>query len=291
MAVHMLLLAGLIWAGCRKDGAPADQPTEPGAPPPDPAGPAASEAPTPLGAKASKASEGTGADQLLPPKNPDEACAQVIVVAWKGAEHAAEPVTRDRQGAQVRAAELLAKAKADPDFAALAKANSDASSSGPRGGNIGTYTRENWPAVYQPIREAIFRLKVNEVAAQPLQTPFGYVLARRCAVERARARHILVRYKGAEKAGDDITRSRKEAEKLARHLQVQAAAPGADFSALAREHSEDSSAQRGGDIGSPARGTLAPAFEQALFGLKPGQVSAVVETSFGFHIIQRPAGE
>jgi peptidyl-prolyl cis-trans isomerase C len=61
---------------------------------------------------------------------------------------------------------------------------------------------------------------------------------------------------------------------------------GADFGAVAKKYSQDSSAVNGGDLGFVARGQTVPQFEQAAFALQPNQVSAVVETPFGFHIIK-----
>jgi peptidyl-prolyl cis-trans isomerase C len=61
---------------------------------------------------------------------------------------------------------------------------------------------------------------------------------------------------------------------------------GGDFAALARERSNDSSAQNGGDLGFIPRGQTVPAFEEAAFKLKPGGVSGIVETQFGFHIVK-----
>lgn len=61
---------------------------------------------------------------------------------------------------------------------------------------------------------------------------------------------------------------------------------GGDFAALAKERSNDSSGQNGGDLGFIAKGQTVPPFDAAAFKLKPGSVSGVVETQFGFHIIK-----
>ena len=93
--------------------------------------------------------------------------------------------------------------------------------------------------------------------------------------EQATLRHILVR-------------EAEQAEALRAELEA-----GGDFIALAREHSIDPTAQRGGDLGAVRRGRMDPAFDQAAFALaQPGDLSPVVRTRFGFHIIQlveRPA--
>lgn len=99
--------------------------------------------------------------------------------------------------------------------------------------------------------------------------------------EQIRASHILFR-------GDDA-RTRAAVVLLALRE------PGADFAALAREHSEDpGSGSRGGDLGWFGRGKMVKAFDDAAFALKPGELSGLVESDFGFHIIRldehRPAG-
>jgi peptidyl-prolyl cis-trans isomerase C len=98
--------------------------------------------------------------------------------------------------------------------------------------------------------------------------------------ERARARHILVQ---VAKDDDEKARAAKraKAEGLLKQLQG-----GADFEELARKSSDCPSAQNGGDLGFFERGQMVPAFETAAFALKPGELSGVVETQFGFHVIR-----
>jgi peptidyl-prolyl cis-trans isomerase D len=98
--------------------------------------------------------------------------------------------------------------------------------------------------------------------------------------EEVHARHIL--FKVAPDASDaDKAAARKKAEDV-----LAKAKGGADFAALAKEFSQDSTAETGGDLGSFGRGVMTPPFETAAFALEPGQVSEIVETQFGFHIIK-----
>jgi peptidyl-prolyl cis-trans isomerase C len=94
-----------------------------------------------------------------------------------------------------------------------------------------------------------------------------------------RASHILIRPAGFDED------SKKKARAQAEDLMKQARA-GADFADLARKHSADGSAQQGGDLGFFTKGSMVPAFSDAAFALKPGEVGDVVETQFGFHVIK-----
>ena len=99
--------------------------------------------------------------------------------------------------------------------------------------------------------------------------------------EVLRARHIAVRVpEGTAAAKKDELR--KKADALLARVRA-----GKDFAAVARQSSEDTgSAAKGGELRPFGRGQLAPAFEQAAFALKKDEVSPVVETPFGFHIIK-----
>lgn len=226
------------------------------------------------------------APQLQDPKDPNEACGQMIVVAYKGAKFADDAISRDKAAAAARAAELLNRVKGGEDFAVLAKGESDAPSSAPRGGIMGTHTRDEWPEIHGALEQPLFGLKVHELAAEPIEADYGYVLLRRCPVEKANSRHILVRYKGAKRAEAKIKRSKAEAKARAEEL-LGKLQGGADFAELAKKESDDSSGERGGDIGPQGRGRLSVAYEEALFGLNAGEKSGVIESDFGFHIIER----
>jgi hypothetical protein len=103
--------------------------------------------------------------------------------------------------------------------------------------------------------------------------------------ERARASHILIAYQGATRSS--ATRPKDEAKKLAEQLLARVRA-GQDFAKLATDHSDDTTAKaRGGDLGFFDRTRMVKPFADAAFALKPGEVSAVVETEFGFHVIKR----
>lgn len=104
--------------------------------------------------------------------------------------------------------------------------------------------------------------------------------------KEVKASHILIAYKGSERANPDVKRSKKEAEKEAQRLAGEAADDPDAFGDLAKEFSDGPSGSKGGDLGFFGPNMMAKAFEEAAFGLPVGGVSGVVETEFGFHIIK-----
>jgi NIMA-interacting peptidyl-prolyl cis-trans isomerase 1 len=101
------------------------------------------------------------------------------------------------------------------------------------------------------------------------------------------ARHILVMHSKSKEKPESITRTREEALKRAQECLLKVRS-GADWNGLVKEYSDEpGSDDRHGDLGLFARGQMVKAFSEAAFNLRIGQISEVVETPYGFHIIQR----
>jgi hypothetical protein len=101
------------------------------------------------------------------------------------------------------------------------------------------------------------------------------------------AQHLLVAYKGAKRAPKGVTRSKTEAKARAQEALTKVRS-GAPFEDVVKQYSDDQgSAERLGSLGKFHKSDMDPAFSGAAFALKVGEVSDVVETPFGFHVIKR----
>jgi peptidyl-prolyl cis-trans isomerase D len=99
--------------------------------------------------------------------------------------------------------------------------------------------------------------------------------------EEVKVRHILIKVDAGADPKVDAA-AKQKAEDLLKQIKG-----GADFAALAKANSDDpGSKEQGGELGMIQRGVTVPAFEKAAFGLEPGQISDVIKTQFGYHIIK-----
>jgi peptidyl-prolyl cis-trans isomerase D len=103
--------------------------------------------------------------------------------------------------------------------------------------------------------------------------------------EQRRASHILIAVKGGA-SEEEKRKARQHAEAILAKLR---AAPGSFAEVAKKESADPGSASKGGDLGFFSRGMMVGPFEDAVFQLKPGQTSGVVETDFGYHIIKLTA--
>ncbi|PIF01014.1 MAG: peptidylprolyl isomerase [Maribacter sp.] len=101
----------------------------------------------------------------------------------------------------------------------------------------------------------------------------------------AKASHILISWKGSKSAGENVTRTKEEAEAKAKELLAEAKKKDAVFVQLARDNSDGPSAPKGGDLGYFQEGAMVADFNDFVFGNNAGTIG-LVETDFGFHIIK-----
>jgi peptidyl-prolyl cis-trans isomerase SurA len=187
------------------------------------------------------------------------------------------------EAAHVKAEKARAEASASGDFAKIAATYSDAADA-LQGGSLGWRTQDRVPELFA---SELLRMKPGDVS-EVFRSPAGFhvlkLVDRRGAdastapVTQTRLRHILVR------AGDTV--SEAEARRRLLDLRERILDGKGDFAELARVHSDDATAARGGELDWLFPGDTVPEFERAYQELKIGEVSQPVRTPFGYHLIQ-----
>jgi len=185
------------------------------------------------------------------------------------------------QARRARAEEAHAQLKKGADFRQIAVAYSEAPDA-LQGGSMGWRQATRLPTLFT---DALRALRPGELSPI-LRSANGFHILKLndrrgggapVIVQQTHARHILV--KTNELVSESEARNRLLA--LKERLENKA-----DFAALARAHSEDASATRGGDLGWLSPGDTVPEFERAMNALKPGEIGGPVQTPFGWHLIQ-----
>jgi len=173
------------------------------------------------------------------------------------------------------------------DFARLATLHSDAPDAS-QGGQMGWFL----PGSLSPRFTPVFDLSVNDVS-QPIRSPRGFHIftvtkerqhqpkVHAEAYDQVHARHILLKLTD-EMTDEEKEKIRTEAEQIAEEMK---GSSDKEFAARAKEISQGPSASKGGDLGWFKRGAMVPAFDKAVFSMKAGETSGVVQSSFGLHII------
>ncbi len=187
------------------------------------------------------------------------------------------------QALQARATQILQRARAGEDLAALVREFSeviDRSSAG----LLGLRTADRYPALFV---QATRSLNEGEFA-DLVRSPAGFHILKvmqkinpalpGTAVTQSHARHILLRPSAQLSVAD--ARSRLVGFKSS----IQSGK--ADFAQLAKEHSQDGSSAQGGDLGWASPGMFVPEFESVLNSLAPGEISEPLQSRFGMHLIQ-----
>lgn len=207
------------------------------------------------------------------------AAASHVLVAYRGAHMARSNVHRTRDEARLLAEEVLEKARNGADFADLARRYSD-DPTGARGGFLGGFDPG---AMVEPFEKATFALPMGGIS-DVVETEFGFHVIRREPLDEAHVAQVLIQWKDIP--GAKARRTRAEAHARAEEALARLAG-GEAFDEVARSLSDGATAPRGGDLGWFTRGQFLPDFEDAVFALRPGETSGIVETKAGFHVIHR----
>jgi peptidyl-prolyl cis-trans isomerase SurA len=186
---------------------------------------------------------------------------------------------------KARADDVARQLRTGADFAKTAATYSD-SSDALKGGEIGWRDPNRLPPMFA---EALGKLKPGQVTPV-MRSSTGFHLLKlvdkrsaaeskdKAVVQQTHARHILLKVSPTMTAAD----AKRKLAELKERLDNKAA----KFEELARLFSNDASAGKGGDLGWLYPGDTVPEFETAMNALKPGEVSGVIETPFGYHLIE-----
>lgn len=185
------------------------------------------------------------------------------------------------QKAEKKALKIVKELRSGKDFSAMALSVSDGQNA-LEGGDLGWRKAGELPSIFS---EVVSKMKKGEIS-NPVRSPSGFHIielvdakgGRSHVVTQTHARHILIKPSIIDDNERVIERLRQIRQRIIN---------GEDFATMAKAYSEDtSSATKGGDLGWFKEGTMVPEFEAELKTLQPGEISDVVRTNFGYHIIE-----
>ncbi len=153
--------------------------------------------------------------------------------------------------------------------------------------DIAAYYETNKDSFKQPLRLQLAYLSFTpealsgqvQVSDAEIQSYYDANIVTYNEDKKVKASHIFIA------VNDDATAETEAAAKTRIEELTEQARQGASFAELAREHSEDPSAERGGDLGWIGRGEMVEPFEEAVFNTQPGVISAPVRSPFGWHAV------
>ena len=183
-----------------------------------------------------------------------------------------------------RAQTALAQVQNGEDFAKVAASFSNAPD-GLKGGALGLRPIDRLPLLYAELAKKLQQGEVSEIVRSPAGFHIVKLIEKRngeakplsASTQQTHARHILIKVNELISAAEAEHKMQALKERLDN---------GADFAELARQHSNDLSAAKGGDLGWLYAGDTVPEFEAAMNALQINQISAPIQSPFGFHLIQ-----
>ncbi|MBI9072480.1 MAG: peptidylprolyl isomerase [Melioribacteraceae bacterium] len=189
--------------------------------------------------------------------------------------------TISKEQAKEKAKEYLNKILAGEDWNEACKKYSEDNSSKNFGGDVYYITGG---VIFPELEDAIFSLKADEVYKEPVPSRFGFHLLKASEIiprkEKISAQHILIK--------SDFPIEKTDSSALAKMYEALAKIKaGTDFGEVAKEYSDDpGSGKNGGELGAFERRMMVKPFDEAAFKLNEGEISDIVRTKFGYHVIK-----
>ena len=189
----------------------------------------------------------------------------------------------DSAAAYKKAYEIISAARSGIDFGMLALEHSQDPSAKLNKGDLYYFTAGQ---LVSPFEDAAFAMKIGEISSAPVRTQYGLhiikLVDRKPAPGEVHAGHIMIRFQNPNPPPQDTVQAYAKIKALKDSLGA-----GANFASLAKGHSEDpGSAGKGGDLGFFSRRRWVQPFDEVAMNLKPGQVSDIVRTPYGYHLIK-----
>ncbi|MEZ5659680.1 MAG: peptidylprolyl isomerase [Burkholderiaceae bacterium] len=193
----------------------------------------------------------------------------------------ADAARRDARMQELRA--LADRIRAGESFEALARTHSEGDEAA-QGGSFGWRDLNRLPGLFVSAIEPLSVGAISDIVVSPAGLHLLKLQERRgggsdAPVTQTRVRHILMRADGLGSEAD-------AAETALGRVRTRLVDGSASFEAMARQYSSDPSASRGGELGWVGPGDTVPEFERAMNALEPGQISPIVRSPFGLHLIQ-----
>ena len=204
-------------------------------------------------------------------------CSHILISLAAGASAA------ESTAAYKKAYDLINQLRNGADFGVLALANSADPSAKQNKGDLYYFTGGQMVPSFE---EAAYALKVGEFTTVPVRSQFGLHIIkltdRKPAPGEVKCSHIMIRFSNPNPSPEDTLAAFQKVKAIQDSL-----AKGIDFADLARRNSGDAgSASRGGDLGWFTRRRWVQSFDEVALTLKAGQVSGIVRTPYGYHLIK-----
>ncbi len=192
------------------------------------------------------------------------------------------PDTLSDDEASEKAMAILDSIKNGASFEEMSNIHSDDKFSGPIGGDIYFVTAGLLPYEFE---DAMYELQEGEVYPEPVKTRYGYhlikVTKRQPRIPKIRAQHILISYMNEDGKMDSA------AAKLTADSVLALIKEGQDFDTLVQRYTDDTGTKdKAGDLGFFERRMMVKEFDEEAFNMEVGEISDLVQTNFGYHIIK-----